>query len=84
MTDPKLEKDLRKIESEISHLDKASNGMWRTLWRGCLYGAGYVVGAVLVIVIVGWILNIIGVIPALSREVTEFRTALQNIGGTVK
>lgn len=61
-----------------------STGLWHTLWRGCIYGAGYVVGAVLIIVIVGWILNIIGVIPAFSREVTEFRTALENIGGTVK
>ncbi len=84
MVDPELKKDLRKIENELSHMDKASNGMWRTLWRGGIYGAGYVLGAVLVIVIVGWILNAIGVIPALAHQVTEFRTALENIGGTVK
>jgi len=84
MIDPELKSHLEKIEDELSHMRKVSTGIWHTLWRGCIYGAGYVVGAVLIIVIVGWILNIIGVIPAFSREVTEFRTALENIGGTVK
>jgi uncharacterized membrane protein len=41
-------------------------------------------GAVFVVIIVGWILNIIGVIPALSNYATEFRTALERIGGPVK
>jgi uncharacterized membrane protein YkgB len=84
MIDPKLESNLEKIEKELSHLDKTSNGTWRTLWRGGVYGAGYVIGAVIIIVVIGWVLNIVGVIPALDRQVAEFRTALQNFSGTVK
>jgi uncharacterized membrane protein YkgB len=84
MIDPELETDLKKIENELSQMDKESTSIWRTLWRGCVYGAGYILGAVVIIVVVGWILNIIGVIPALSNQVGEFRAALEKIGGTVK
>jgi len=84
MIDPELKKNLKKIESELAHMDKASTGTWRTLWRGCVYGAGYVIGVVVIIVVIGWILNIIGVIPLLSNQVSEFRMALEHLGGTVK
>jgi hypothetical protein len=84
MIDPELKIHLEKIETELSRMRMESTGVWRTLWRGCIYGAGYVIGAVLIIVIIGWILNIIGVIPALDHQVTEFRTALENISGSVK
>jgi len=84
MIDPELESDLQNIKKELSHLDKTSNGTWHTLWRGAVYGAGYVIGAVIIIVVIGWILNIVGIIPALARQVAEFRTALQNFSGTVK
>jgi hypothetical protein len=84
MIDPELKNNLKKIENELSHMDKVSNGTWRTLWRGCVYGAGYVIGVIVIIVVADWVLNVIGVIPAISHQVAEFRTALQNIGGTVK
>jgi uncharacterized membrane protein YkgB len=78
MVDPELKKDLRKIESELSHMDQASTRTWGNFWRGCVYGAGYVIGATIIIVIIGWILNIIGVIPALADEVAQFRMALEH------
>jgi uncharacterized membrane protein len=49
-----------------------------------LYGTGYILGTVLVIVIIGWILNVVGVIPLFSNGASEFRTALGNMSGTVK
>jgi hypothetical protein len=79
MIDTELKNHLEKIEDELSHIRKSSTGIWKTLGRGIVYGAGYVVGAVFIIVIVGWILNVIGVIPAFDRQVTDFRTALENI-----
>lgn len=84
MIDSELEDNLKKIENELSHMDKASTGTWRTFLRGCVYGAGYVIGVIVIIVVAGWVLNVIGVIPAISHQVAEFRTALQNIGGAVK
>jgi hypothetical protein len=79
MIDPELKSHLEKIEDELSHMRRVSTGIWHTLWRGCVYGAGYIIGAVIIIVIAGWILNVIGIIPAFSREVTDFQTVLQNI-----
>lgn len=84
MIDPELKEHLEKIENALKHSDKASNGLMRTFWKGAIYGAGYIIGAVIIIVIVGWILNIVGVIPAFTRQVVEFRTALQSVGGQVK
>jgi len=84
MIDPELKKDLKKIEGELSHMDKATTGTWGTLWRGCVYGAGYVIGVVIIIVVVGWILDVAGVIPAISNQVSEFRMALEHLGGPVK
>jgi hypothetical protein len=84
MIDPELKNHLEKIESELLNTRKSSVGIWQTLWHGVVYGAGYVVGAVLIIIIAGWILNVVGVIPAFSREVTDFQTALGNIGNTVR
>jgi hypothetical protein len=84
MIDPELRKDLKKLENELSQLNRATTGIWETLWRGCIYGAGYIIGAVIVIVIIGWVLNIVGVIPAFDRQVAEFRSALDNFSGPVK
>ena len=84
MIDPELEGDLKKIDTELSHMDKEATSAWHTLWRGIIYGAGYVIGAVIIIVVVGWILDVVGVIPALNNQVAEFRMALEHIGATVK
>ena len=84
MIDPELKKHLETIESELIRMRQRTTAVHHALWHGIVYGAGYVIGAVLIIVLVGWILNIIGVIPAFSRQVTEFRTALENVGRTVK
>lgn len=84
MIDPELKTHLENIEKEIIDLRKSSTGFSSTLIRGMVYGAGYVAGAVLVVIIVGWILNIIGIIPAFNDQVSEFRAALQRIGGSGK
>jgi hypothetical protein len=84
MIDPELKNNLEKIEDELKRVDKNANGMWRTFWRGVVYGAGYVVGAIIILVIAGWILNIIGVIPAFTNQVNEFRSALESVKQTGK
>ena len=81
MIDPELKEHLEKIELEIVQTRKKSTSMGHALRLGIVYGAGYIIGAVLIIVIVGWVLNVIGVIPAISRQVGEFRTALEKFSG---
>jgi hypothetical protein len=84
MIDPELKAHLETIEKEIIELRKGSNGLIATLVRGLIYGAGYIIGAVLIILLIGWILNIIGVIPAFNSQVIEFRSALERIGTPIK
>lgn len=84
MIDPELKEHLEEIERELVKMRRMTTGMPHALIRGVVYGAGYVIGAVLIIIIVGWILNIVGVIPAFSHQVSEFRNALENVGRTVK
>jgi hypothetical protein len=83
MIDPELKEHLVKIEDELSHMRRITS-MPRALLHGTIYGAGYVLGTVLIIVIIGWILNIAGVIPALSRGIGEFRSVLENINRPIR
>lgn len=84
MIDPELKKHLEIIEKEIVDFKKSSNSLRRSFMRGTFYGAGYIVGIVIIIVLVGWILNIVGVIPAFNAQVKDFRAALERVSGPLK
>ncbi len=84
MLDPDLKEHLIAIEKELVQIRRSSGGYASNLMRGILYGAGYVLGVALIIVIIGWVLNKIGVIPQISNQVNAFRAALDRIGGGVK
>jgi hypothetical protein len=84
MIDPELKSHLETIERELVDLKEKSTDLKHTFLRGMVYGGGYVIGAVLVITFVGWILNIVGVIPALATQVNEFRAALEHINSPIK
>lgn len=84
MIDPELKHHLETIEKELKAIRVATTSIKLSLVRGLVYGAGYVVGAVTIVVLVGWILNIIGIIPAFNDQVDEFRSALNRINTPVK
>lgn len=84
MIDPELKHHLEKIEAELKDFHKTSTSFSSTLKRGLVYGAGSVLGAVFVVIIVGWLLNIVGIIPAFNDQVTEFRAALDRVATPVK
>jgi Na+-transporting NADH:ubiquinone oxidoreductase subunit NqrD len=84
MIDPELKSHLERIEAELVHMRKETVSLKSSLIRGLIYGAGYILGAALVLLLVGWILNIVGVIPAFNGQVKEFRDALQHIGTPIK
>lgn len=83
MIDEELKGHLKTIEKELVEIRKGTNGMYPSFMKGVYYGMGYIVGAVLVILLISWILNIVGIIPALATQVNEFRDALNRIGGPV-
>ena len=80
MIDQELKQHLEKIEKELIYFRESSVSLRATFVRGIFHGAGYVIGVVLVIILIGWILNIVGVIPAFTSFVNEFRAALDRIG----
>lgn len=70
MLDTDLEKHLTAIETELKAIKKAQMPpLGLQFIRGIIYGFGYVVGAIIIIAIIGWILNQIGVIPAFAHFV---------------
>ncbi len=76
MLDPELKEYLKSINASIDKLNKG-NGWFRSMSHGLFTGFGYVLGFVIAIVVLGWILNIIGVIPAFRKEVEDWRKLLQ-------
>lgn len=77
MIDPELKEYLSKIEKQLEGLGKKDRH-WTQFVGGVFYGLGYITGAVVLVVIIGWILNIIGVIPAFTSSVAAFQHALSN------
>ncbi len=84
MIDPELKTHLKNIEKEVTVLRKEMTSLWDVFMRGLVNGAGYVVGAAIILTLIGWILNIAGVIPAFTKGVNEFRASIDRIGGAVR
>jgi hypothetical protein len=76
MLDPELRQYLETLNGNVI---KAGQGLtwWRTLLNGVMSGVGSVVGVAVAVVLVGWFLNILGIIPAFQREAESWRQLLQ-------
>jgi hypothetical protein len=76
MIDPDLKKQLEVMNTNLVRMQRAGS-WWRAFTNGLLTGFGYVIGFVLALILLGWVLNLIGVIPAFRREVDGWRQLLQ-------
>lgn len=67
------------LESINKNIILARKGMpwWRSLIHGTMTGLGSVIGVLIAIVVLGWVLNIVGVIPALRSETEQWKNLLQ-------
>jgi len=81
MIDPELKEHLSILENKLEIIAKKDRH-WSQFVGGVFYGLGYVTGAVVLIVIIGWILNIIGVIPAFNNYVGDFKNALDTLSNS--
>lgn len=70
-----------EITRHLARIDKALNSPWRAFVRGTFQGLGSIIGAAVVLVIIGFILNAVGVIPAFHDSVDEFKQLLIDIRG---
>lgn len=71
------DKKLDELNQNLANINSKLGNMWFAFGKGLLTGLGSVLGAGIAIILIGWFLNIIGVIPALSNTATQWREAFQ-------
>lgn len=76
--EPDLKHHLQNIENEIGEVSDKLGGNFWAFFRGLIGGFGSVIGAFLALLIIGWVLNIIGIIPALKNQVDQWQGTLQS------
>ncbi len=75
-------KKLEEIEKTLKDIHKIlKQTRWQMFVQGLWRAFGYLVGLILAIVIIGWLFNIIGLIPFLSNFSHEMKDVL-NIART--
>ncbi|HAG27587.1 TPA: hypothetical protein DCG61_02305 [Patescibacteria group bacterium] len=67
------EKEIRELNENLVKLNKRFGSPWIALGKGFIGGLGSVLGAGLAIILIGWFLNVIGVIPAFQRQADQWR-----------
>jgi hypothetical protein len=78
MLDQIKDKKLEELNKNLEGINRSLSNHWFALGKGILYGLGSVLGAGMAIILIGWFLNVIGVIPALSNTATQWREAFQS------
>jgi len=79
MIDPELKSSLNEINNNLADLkNKKSPGIWRHFFNGIFSALGYVAGLALVIVVITWILNWLGLLPAFKQQVQQFQSFMSS------
>jgi TRAP-type uncharacterized transport system fused permease subunit len=78
MIDPELKTELDKINRSLVGIFHKTENLWRAFIRGMLQGLGSIIGIVLAVVLIGWILNVVGVIPGLRQQAGEWKAMWQD------
>ena len=78
MLDNLKDKRLEELNQNLADINKKLGNFWFAFGKGLLTGLGSVLGAGIAIILIGWFLNVIGVIPALSNSAQEWREAFQS------
>lgn len=74
MIDPELKNYLSGINQHLTELNaKKHPGVLRAFFNGMFSALGYVAGLALVIVVLGWVLNKTGLLPAFKQQVSDFQ-----------
>lgn len=67
MADEQELKQLKEIKKELVEIRERTSNPKQTFINGILYGAGWFIGGILAVAILGWVLNVLGVIPGFSE-----------------
>lgn len=77
MIDPELQRQLENINTHLGEIKgKKSPGIFRAFFNGVFSALGYVVGLAMVIVVLGWVLNKLGLLPAFKEQVKQFQSLM--------
>lgn len=75
----------RKVEEELTEIRRNTDPSWsRLLGQSMLRGAGFIIGTILSIAIIGWLLSNLGVIPGIGdiantlQQILEAQTGYHN------
>lgn len=77
MISEKDKKEIKLVRRAMESLAKRLNSPKRVLLFGALQGAGAVIGATLLVLAVGFTLNLLGTFEPLSDTVKDFRQILR-------
>ncbi|HEV3245231.1 MAG TPA: hypothetical protein VG102_02655 [Candidatus Paceibacterota bacterium] len=72
-------RQLREIRRELRNIESNTSAKWWIL-HGILYGAGWVLGSLLAILLIGWILSVMGIIPGLDKIAQDIGAAFTRVG----
>ncbi len=75
MADEKELRQLREIKKELLEIKDRTSDPKRAFFNGILYGAGALVGGIIAVAVIGWVLNILGIIPGFS-ELSDYVRSL--------
>ncbi|MCL5775043.1 MAG: DUF5665 domain-containing protein [Patescibacteria group bacterium] len=74
MIDPELKTQLEKIDNHLVGIFHKTESLWRAFVRGMLQGIGSIVGIALAIFFIGWLLNVMGIIPGIREQAREWQS----------
>ncbi|MEZ4180316.1 MAG: hypothetical protein R3B41_02255 [Candidatus Doudnabacteria bacterium] len=72
------EQQIKEINHRLEIISGRMGNVWLSFVKGMLTGFGYVLGAGLAIILIGWFLNVIGVISPLTETANEWKEIFQN------
>ncbi|HEX3096010.1 MAG TPA: hypothetical protein VHQ20_02730, partial [Patescibacteria group bacterium] len=78
------DKRLDELNQNLAGINSRLGSYWMAFGKGILYGLGTILGAGMAVLLIGWFLNVIGVIPALKTSADQWRSAFQQATDTTK
>lgn len=76
--DEQVQKEARKVEALLGEIKTNTEAKpAKSFINGMLYGAGIVLGTLVGVVLVGWALSILGVIPGVGELAQKLGEVLQ-------
>ncbi len=80
MTEQEFQKEIQEIKGELKKISGNTKGnIWKSFITGTLSGLGGVVGVAIALTVLGWILNVVGVIPAFRTQVLHIEQTLDSL-----